>query len=334
MNHAGRTVRRARRATVFALLAYGMAIAGGGCGKMEDSSPRGVSPPGEGARTGSTVPGAVDGELSVPAGGGITVIVAPMAPSRISPPSVSVKSPPGRGAEVVAVKWVVNGVEQESGPHLAPSLFQRADRIHAIVKLRSNGDESLLTTPEVVAVNALPAVSEVRIDPQAITSGSTVRAIAQALDPDGDPLRLKYQWNLDNVPVPGDGDTMTLGKGKRGSWVHVLVTPSDGFADGAWKASPRYQVVNARPVVRSELPKQLTPGRKLVYRIVAEDPDGDPLTYTLTKGPQGMVLAGTTLEWQVPDEFVGKQVDAVVEISDGSGGRTIQNISMTIQPPK
>jgi len=47
-----------------------------------------------------------------------------------------------------------------------------------------------------------------------------------------------------------------------------------------------------------------------------------------------MALNGSTLEWQVPDGFHGRPVQIVVEISDGQGGSTVQNISMTIQPPQ
>jgi hypothetical protein len=47
-----------------------------------------------------------------------------------------------------------------------------------------------------------------------------------------------------------------------------------------------------------------------------------------------MVLRGETLEWQVPEESIGVNVEAVVVISDNDGGQTVQNISMTIQPPK
>jgi len=236
----------------------------------------------------------------MPAGGGFSVIVAPSSPSRIAPPSVSVKSPPGQGAEILSVKWLVNGAERESGRTLSPSGFLRGDRIQAIVKMRAGADEKILTTPEVVAVNALPAVTDVRIEPQAPTNGSTVRAVVQAQDPDGDPLSFKYQWFVDNVAVPG-GDSMALKGVKKGSWVHVAVIPNDGFADGAWKFSPRYQVVNAPPVVKSTSPTSIPPSRVLTHTIVAEDPDGDPLTYTLVKGPEGLTLSGATLTWKVTD---------------------------------
>jgi hypothetical protein len=314
-------------------LAFFLIASGAGCGKKEGEPLQGsMAVPG--LATGNPAGETLQGTGPVPSSGGISVFVNPTSPSRIAPPSVSVTSPPKRGAEVLLVQWFVNGGEQESGPTLSPSRFQRGDRIRANVKLVSGGREVILTTPEVVAVNALPAATDVRIEPGAPFSGSAVRAVVQARDPDEDPLTLKYRWYVNDSPVAGNGDSLTLTGVKKGSWVHVTVTPNDGFADGAWRDSPRYQVVNALPVVKSALPKELPPGRRFTYRIVAEDPDGDPLTYTLTKAPSGMVLRGETLEWQVPEESIGVNVEAVVTISDNDGGQTIQNISMTIQPPK
>ena len=327
------TWRRGRREAAALLLAFCLAIAGAGCGKRggepQQGAPAGPEPP-------SGTPSAVtlEGAAPVPSSGGFSVVVAPSSPSRIAPPSVSVKSPSGKGAEVLEARWSVNGGEQESGPSLSPSRFQRGDRIRANVKLRVGGGEVLLGTPEVSAVNALPAVTDVRIEPRAPTSGSTVKAITQGQDADGDSLKFKYKWYVNDLPVDGESESLVLNGVKKGAWVHVSVTPNDGFADGAWRDSPRYQVVNGLPVVKSVLPKELPPDRRFIYRIVAEDPDGDPLTYTLSKAPPGMLLHGETIEWQVPDAAIGANVNAEVVISDDEGGQTVQSISMTIQPPK
>jgi hypothetical protein len=245
-----------------------------------------------------------------------------------------VKSPPKHGAEVLLVGWFVNGGERESGPLLSPSGFQRGDRIRANVKLRAEGGEKLLTTPEVVAVNALPAVTDVRIEPQAPTSGSTVRAVTQGQDADGDSLKFNYRWYVNDLPVAGESESLVLNGVKKGAWVHVSATPNDGFADGAWKESSRYQVVNALPVVKSPVPTTIPPSMMLRHTIVAEDPDGDPMRFTLSKGPPGMILKVSTIEWQVPESAIGTRVEVVVTITDGDGGQTVQTFAMTIQPPK
>jgi len=318
-----------RRAAAF-LLASCLIGLETGCNKKEGQPLQGSQAVPE---TTSGIPSAevLQGISPVSSSGGFSVAVAPSSPSRITPPSVSVKSPPRHGASILGVRWFVNGVAQGSDQTLSSSQFKRGDRIHAEVKLHAGDGEKLLKTIEVVAANALPEVTDLRIEPQALMNGSTVRAIAQALDPDGDPLTLKYKWYVDDLPVTGDNDSMILKGVRKGAWVHVTGTPNDGFADGAWRESPRYQVVNATPVVKSPVPTTIPPTMMLRHTIVAEDPDGDTLTYTLTKYPPGMVLAGSTLVWQVPEDYIGKHVEAEVVIADGDGGQTVQTLSMTVR---
>lgn len=321
-------------AWIAVLLAVGIAACAGGCGRKEGVSAKGPPPAGSLPTAGNAADPSGREGLSPPPAAGFSVFVVPLSPSRIAPPAVSVRTPIGKGAEVLGVRWLVNGSEAGEGQTLAPGAFRAGDRLRATVKLRAAGGEMSLETQEVLAVDALPAATDVRVEPAVPIPGGTVRAVVQSGDPDGHPLTHKFQWYVDDLPVVAGGDSFTLNGVKRGSWIHVKVTPNDGFSDGAWRESPRYQVVNAHPVVKSVLPKELSPGRRFVYRILAEDPDGDPLTYTLTKSPPGMVLNEGTLEWQVPGEYLGANVEAVVEITDGHGGRTVQNISMTIQKPK
>ena len=264
---------------------------------------------------------------------GFGVYVIPVSPSRNGPASISVMSPPGQGAEVLGVRWFVNGSERETGNALAPSQIAHGDRIRAVVRLRSGAEEMLLTTPEVVAGNALPLVTDVRLEPQAPTTGSTVRALATAQDPDGDPLTIRYRWYVDDAEVPGEGNSLTLKGIRKGSWVHVAATPNDGIADGAWKYSPIYQVVNAPPVVKSQAPTSMPLSRILTHAIVAEDPDGDPLTYTLVSGPSGCSLSGATLTWQVAESDLGKTSEIVVRIADDDGASTMLKLSLNPLKP-
>jgi len=326
------------RAAGVALLvfAFCLSIATPGCGKKKSPpSSQGTSLQGgeDSSEAAIRVAAPDRGEPVVPAGRDVAVIVVPSSPSRIAPPSVSVKSNPGQDVEIAAIKWVVNGSERDDGRLLSPSMFERGDGIQAVVTLRTGGEEKILTTPKVHAANALPAVEKAGIDPQAPTAGSTVRAVVTAQDPDGDPLTFKHKWYVDKVLVPGEGDTLSLSGVRKGSTVHVAVTPNDGFADGAWKYSSVYEIVNALPIVKSKAPTTIPPSRVLTHTIVAEDPDGDPLTYKLDKGPEGMTLAGPTLTWKVSDEDLGKTAKIVIRISDNHGGETVLTMNLTPKKP-
>ncbi len=61
------------------------------------------------------------------------------------------------------------------------------------------------------------------------------------------------------------------------------------------------------------------------YQLAASDPDGDPLSYSLVKGPVGMMLDDNTkiLSWLVTSEDIG-QYEVTLEVSDGKGGVTPQ----------
>lgn len=318
------------------VISFCLTIATPGCGKKErppssqDTSLKGSEDTSEAA---IRVAEPAQGGTAMPAGRDASVFIVPTSPSRIAPPSIFDRSLPGQGAQIASVSWIVNGSEKAEGETLPPSRFARGDEIEAIVKLRSERGETLVTTEKVVAVNAMPGVIRVDIEPRAPTTGETVRAVVEARDPDGDPLTFKYQWYIDNVLAPGEGDSLNLKGVRKGSLVHVAVTPNDGFAEGAWKYSSLYEIVNALPVVKSKAPTTIPPSRVLTHTIVAEDPDGDPLTYTLEKGTEGMTLNGPTLIWKVSDEDIGRPAEIVIRISDKQGGETVLKLTLTPKKP-
>ncbi len=67
------------------------------------------------------------------------------------------------------------------------------------------------------------------------------------------------------------------------------------------------------------------------YVLAATDPDGDPLTYKLVKGPPDMFLDPntSTLTWYVTSEDIG-DYDIVLEVSDGQGGVTQQMFILSV----
>ena len=267
-----------------------------------------------------------------PLEGRVSVRISPSFPSRMDPPVLLVDGAPlGKDLEFRDIVWIVNGQEITGTKRISPELFRKGDRIRSRGTVRIESVGVPFETQETVAWNSPPEIENVRLDPQAPMTGSKVRVIASVKDSDGDLVALKYRWYIDDEEVRGDGDALILTGGRRGSWVHARVSTSDGTEEGPWKFTPKYQVVNSLPVVKSHLPSEVPPNRKFSYRIMADDPDGDNLRFALVKAPAGMVLTGSTLEWEVPDDMLDKPVDVIVDISDGNGGLTICALSMIFQ---
>jgi len=224
---------------------------------------------------------------------------------------------------------MVGGVFVSEGERLAPGAFRKGDTIRAVVTVKSDEETISLEPPQVVATRSLPSITEVHLEPAPVRTGDTVRAVVHADNPDGMPLTFRYKWSVDDVRVAGEGAELASRDLRKGAWVHVMVVPNDGISDGSWKYSPKCRVVNSPPVVKSEPPTVIGPGGFFTHTIVAEDRDGDPLTYALEKAPTGMVLSGATLQWQLPEDAYGKSVQVVVRISDGDDGITAATFTMT-----
>ena len=337
MHEPGRTFRTSgtgaatRRAAARLLSACVLIVLFSQCaGKKEPPADVGRVPAVESATPG---PGGPSGSLPSPQGAGVvSVRVVPAFPSRIDPPRAVVGSSAGSPPFTYTVYWFINGQEGPTGERLVPEAFARGDRIQAAVRWNAEGANKEAKSREVVAGNSPSTIGEVKVEPAAPSAGSTVRAVASVADLDGDQVKLKYRWYVDDMEVPGAaGETLSLQGIRKGSWVHVGVETQDDTRPGAWRYSAKYKVVNSPPVVRSSPSLEIPPDRKFVYPIVAEDPDGDPLAFTLVKGPPGMVLNGATLEWLIPEESLGKRADVEVRISDGNGGDTLYRLEMTVR---
>lgn len=269
---------------------------------------------------------------AVSAGGeAMTVRVIPSTPSRLDPPKAVIAATTNPPHSPYFVSWRINGKEVAGGERLAPEQFTKGDRVQAVVKWNAGAGEKQAVSREVIVGNSPPTLGDVKLDPLAPVAGGTVRVVAVANDLDGDKVSFRYRWYLDEKEIPETGDVLSLKGVRKGSWVYARVETRDDSGIGPWKYSTKCMVVNSPPVVRSTLPLSDQDDRKFVYHIVAEDPDGDPLTYTLEKGPPGMVLNGQTLEWQVPQEYIGRNVAIVVKIADGYGGVTRLDINKTVR---
>ena len=227
------------------------------------------------------------------------------------------------------VAWSVNDRDEGGGTRLEASRFGKGDRIQAKVLVLSGGVEKNVDVPAVIAGNSPPWIAEARIEPSGLTTRGVVRAVVRIEDPDGDPVTARYTWYVDDRQAAEGDDSFRLQGIRKGASVHFKAVPNDGSTDGGWRYSGKYKVVNSPPIVKSDPPKSIPPDGVIVYTIIAEDPDGDPLTYALEKGPAGMSMTGATLRWAVPSEAYGTSVQIVVKVSDDDGGVTLTTLTMT-----
>jgi hypothetical protein len=56
---------------------------------------------------------------------------------------------------------------------------------------------------------------------------------------------------------------------------------------------------------------------------MADDPDGDPLEFTMTEGPKGASFDAGTFRWAPTSEF-RETAPVVLRVSDGAGGEARQ----------
>lgn len=298
-------------------------------GKME--------PPAPGATAQAGAPGipGPGGSAGVQAASGgdevLTVRVVPSTPSRLDPPKAVVTAGSDTPRSPYTVNWRINGKEGPGGERLAPDQFTKGDRIQAVVKWNAGGVEKQASSREVGAGDSSPTLGEIRLDPLAPVTGGTVRVVSAADDLDGEKVPLKYRWYVDDKEQQETGEVFSLKGVRKGSWVYARVEAGEGNGAGPWKYSTKCMVVNSPPVVRSTLPLSVPPDRRFEYRIAAEDPDGDPLAYSLEKGPPGMTLNGPVLSWQVPTDYLGRNAEITVRIADGDGGITRLDINMTVR---
>src|SRR5208337_3689622 len=144
---------------------------------------------------------------------------------------------------------------------------------------------------------------------------------AMAFDPDGNPLTFAVatgpagvqidshsglvSWTPTSQQLGPQNVSLTVVDGQGGTATQsytILVQPESG---------------DQPPVIISQPVTGVGPGQEYLYPVQALDPDGNPLTYTLTQYPEGMTIdaASGLIQWQQPADTLSKNQ---VTFSDGT----------------
>jgi hypothetical protein len=169
-------------------------------------------------------------------------------------------------------------------------------------------------------VNQPPTVRALRIDPDEPAMGGRVRAVASGSDPDGDPVRIRYRWQIDGRPVPGEEREIDLVGASKGSAIEVVAIPNDGKVDGA-PARAEVVVVDRPPTLTGvgvDPSSKVPPGDPVTAVAQAHDPDGDRVTFEYAWQVNGEPVSGRGNLFSTEGLAQGDRIRVVVVASDGA----------------
>lgn len=280
-------------------------------------------------------PGMPKTETAVSAGAGVVTEGGARYSLRLTPAdavrdTLFVLMPEGFNPAEARIDWYVNGAPVEGAHSLEfrASNLRKGDTVQARTFLEGKD----ITTEIVTIRNSPPLLADVRFVPSdTYRPGDRFGVEAKGADPDGDTVEISYEWFRNGGP--SGKEKFFEGEMKRGDRIQVRITPFDGYDYGSPAVLNR-EILNMQPVIVED-DKIEFDGRTLTGRIKASDPDGDPLTFTLKSGPEGLSIDRDSgqITWPVPQSFRGR-TSAVVVVSDGRGGETTDALTIDISNQK
>lgn len=223
------------------------------------------------------------------------------------------------------IEWLVNGtvVEVQRPEQFNPAEFKKGDNIQA--KAIVDGKEIFSNIVQIK--NSPPELKRVKILPDEIHPGDTLSVDVEGYDPDGDEISYEYKWTINNEPA--GNKSIIDGYVKRGDKITLTITPSDGEDKG--RAIFLQREIGNMPPKISDNKKFNFDGKIFSYQVIASDPDGDRLNYSLKTAAKGMTINSSGLiRWDVPPDFKDK-VSFTISVSDGHGGETLQSFNLQIR---
>jgi hypothetical protein len=174
------------------------------------------------------------------------------------------------------------------------------------------------------AVGVPPVLTGAKIQLETTGNEDIVRVIPVVSSGEGAKINFSYEWTKNSVPA---GTNDFIGGFKRGDKIAVKVTPFDGTLYGEPKTVTT-EIKNSTPRI-VEIKELSTSENTFIYQVVAQDADGDQLSYSLIGEPKGMTIDQKgTIRWSTK-EYSGP-VSVKVKVTDGQGGEAIGDINFKI----
>jgi hypothetical protein len=168
--------------------------------------------------------------------------------------------------------------------------------------------------------------------PEAIDEGEMTTLRATAIDPDGDEVTLR--WDFDNDgEFDAEGEEVEFTALDGDATLEVTIEARDRFRTRTTE-TVFIQVNNLPPSIQSEPGTEALPLTSYTYEVEASDPAGpeaDPLTLELVEVPSGMIADGLSISW-VPSAAQAGEQEIAIAVLDGDGGRAEQMWTISVAP--
>jgi hypothetical protein len=242
----------------------------------------------------------------------------------------------GRDQVWFRYQWRIDGALAGSDSYKLPLDRTSKGQIVELTVVASDArQDSQPRQARVEIANRAPEIVRLSIEPgRQVMAGTPIVARPEGRDLDGDALDYHYRWQVNGRRWQDGGAVLETRRLKRGDTVRVQIVASDGSARSA-PAEVTAQIANAPPRFVSSPPARPDRGG-FVYRVAAEDPDGDVgLQFELERAPEGMEIDAIdgTLRWTPRPDQIGTHAVAVIA-DDLQGGRSRQSFELTVGSPE
>ncbi|MCS6797896.1 MAG: hypothetical protein NZ898_05115 [Myxococcota bacterium] len=221
----------------------------------------------------------------------------------------------------------------------------RATSLAAARRLAEGPDDALVGLDEFFddIVNfglSRPGAPRIRFDgPFDMDEGAEATIRVTVEDPEGTPVT--WSWDLDADGTFGEmpgatSYTIPAGSTDGPGVVRLGIRASDGT-----NTIERYRTVNVRnvaPRITSSPPLTTSVGALYRYELRVEEPAGarDALTFTVVRGPRGMVVSSAGVVQWTPREVdvtpPGRGIEVEIGVADGDEGSDSQSWSLAVSP--
>ncbi len=200
----------------------------------------------------------------------------------------------------------------------------------------SDGKATAQLPPFAIAVtnvaNRPPTISGT--PPASVIRGTAYSFQPTASDPDGNPLT----FSITNAP---SWATFSATTGRlqgtpavSGTFSNIVIRVSDGQASAQL---PAFSIVvsnstNRPPVISGAPSTSVMQGTAYAFQPTASDPDGNPLTFSITNAPSWATFSAATgrLQGTPGPGHVGTTSNIVIRVSDGTASTALPAFSITV----